>query len=242
MNSNYSEIVKRLMEYREKLGLTQIQMSEKLGIDQSHYSKIELGKKIMSWESIESFYEKGGDIDYLVTGQQIKENEKYDILQEMCIRDNRYQFLKLFMWLIEQGNRMEQTVRSLQDDGIRLLKLAERELYSSNIWENIREIENLTQVEMAAALDINIKRYRRIEKAEIKPNLEILYSLYQNYYYVPLVIINRVQFYCQQTNCMWFNLSEQTRKKLHPLLVEGVKIIKECEVGYQDENSIDSRR
>lgn len=36
---------KRIREYRLKHGLTQFQLAEKLGIDDKHLSRIELGKK-----------------------------------------------------------------------------------------------------------------------------------------------------------------------------------------------------
>ena len=37
---------KRIREYRQKFGLTQFQLAEKLGIDDKHLSRIELGKNM----------------------------------------------------------------------------------------------------------------------------------------------------------------------------------------------------
>lgn len=37
---------KRVREYRQKLGLTQFQLAEKLGIDDKHLSRIELGRNM----------------------------------------------------------------------------------------------------------------------------------------------------------------------------------------------------
>lgn len=37
---------KRIREYRQKYGMTQFQLAEKLGIDDKHLSRIELGKNM----------------------------------------------------------------------------------------------------------------------------------------------------------------------------------------------------
>ena len=43
---------------------------------------------------------------------------------------------------------------------------------------------------MASLLDINIKRYRRIEKNQVLPDADILYSLYMKLGYSPLIVMD----------------------------------------------------
>ena len=49
------------------------------------------------------------------------------------------------------------------------IRLAEEKEQHRNIWRSIRKIEDLTQMKMAERLDINIKRYQRLERMEAEP-------------------------------------------------------------------------
>ena len=46
-----------------------------------------------------------------------------------------------------------------------------------------------------AIFDINIKRYRKIEKGETMPDAEILQTLYEKMQYSPLLVMDQKRFY-----------------------------------------------
>ena len=64
MNSYYEEFLKRLVQYRIRLNMTQETISRQLGITQSQLSKQELGKIIVPYKSLVSFMKMGWDVDF----------------------------------------------------------------------------------------------------------------------------------------------------------------------------------
>ena len=63
MSNDYDKFLCRMVEYREKLHLTQKDVGNFLGKDQSQFSKMELGKTVVSYERLESLRGTGCDID-----------------------------------------------------------------------------------------------------------------------------------------------------------------------------------
>lgn len=55
METDKHNIPKRLAIYRHKLGKSQEEMSKELGVNQSHYSKMENGTKYISYRSLKRF-------------------------------------------------------------------------------------------------------------------------------------------------------------------------------------------
>ena len=70
MSNDYDKFLCRMVEYREKLHLTQKDVGNFLGKDQSQFSKMELGKTVVSYEILESLRGTGWDIDYIITGKE----------------------------------------------------------------------------------------------------------------------------------------------------------------------------
>ena len=62
MSATYNEMLKRLIEERKRLGLSQQQMARLVHITQSNYSKVEKGLHRLSYEELKYL-----SIDNLVT-------------------------------------------------------------------------------------------------------------------------------------------------------------------------------
>lgn len=82
----------RLKDLRTKMGLTQVNVQMKTGIDQSDYSKIELGKRGFTFgQAIRLALLFDTSIDYLVGLTDVKEpydrSKKYQNLDKFDIRD-----------------------------------------------------------------------------------------------------------------------------------------------------------
>ena len=56
MNTYYSEVPQRLCAYRKALKMTQTEMSERLGVKQDHYSRLESGKTLLSYRNLLCVY------------------------------------------------------------------------------------------------------------------------------------------------------------------------------------------
>ena len=68
MSSAYDKLLNRLNAYRKMQNMSQESMGSVMGITQSHYSKVENGKKIISGEELHNLDMNGIDVDYLVSG------------------------------------------------------------------------------------------------------------------------------------------------------------------------------
>ncbi|MDE6139123.1 MAG: helix-turn-helix domain-containing protein, partial [Candidatus Gastranaerophilales bacterium] len=92
---------KRIREYRQKHGLTQFQLAEKLGIDDKHLSRIELGKNMPQATVIAKLAEVFNiepkhlfEFSYLKSSSEVR-----DDLQEMVRNLNDEQVLLAYKYI-----------------------------------------------------------------------------------------------------------------------------------------------
>lgn len=230
MNKNYCDILDRLILYRKMWGNTQEEMSKKFGVTQSHYSKIETGHKIISFRGLQNFEKNGGDSVYLLTGEQRVQGEIEDYISNCRTERGRIALFKIVVWLLQQGLEFSHNNenRSISKT-YKSLKLAETELEESTVWKNIRRLEGISQATMAKRLDINIKRYGRIENMEVKPDAEILNTLYIEFGYSPLVILDCQQFYINEANKIWSDFASEIKIELEAVLKSALHLINKFE-------------
>lgn len=230
MNSNYSHVVKRLLEYRKNLDLTQEQMGIKLGVKQSHYYKLETGSKIISMKSLRTFIENGEDAVFLLTGEDAEYRGVGHYFRKCKSQEGRTELYKLMLWLVSQGVKMQHgLIEDIPDQYYKELRALESGGKAESIWEGIRSVEKLTQIEMAKLLDINIKRYRKIEKGRSEPDAEILVELYGKLKYSPMIILNHKLFYEDRINKVWERFPDSIKRKLEPVIEKAIELINEYE-------------
>lgn len=225
MENSYLSVANRLRIYREKLNETQNSMGSLLGVTQSHYSRLEDGKKVISYQNLQHFRANGGDVQFLITGEWVKRGPIDEYLEKCRKVDDKEELLKLIIWAGRQGEQIENKRLELFDKSF-----LPKEIRNLNkIWKAIRINENLTQIEMASLLDINIKRYRRIEKNQVLPDADILYSLYMKLGYSPLIVMDSDFFYLNKLNIVWKSFSEKTTRQLDELIQKGIRCIQKHE-------------
>ena len=225
MENSYLSVSNRLRIYREKLNETQNSMGSLLGVTQSHYSRLEDGKKVISYQNLQHFRANGGDVQFLITGEWVKRGPIDEYLEKCRKVDDKEELLKLIIWAGRQGEQIENKRLELFDKSF-----LPKEIRNLNkIWKAIRINENLTQIEMASLLDINIKRYRRIEKNQVLPDADILYSLYMKLGYSPLIVMDSDFFYLNKLNIVWKSFSEKTTRQLDELIQKGIRCIQKHE-------------
>ena len=94
---------------------------------------------------------------------------------------------------------------------------------------SLRKKLKMTQEQMAEQLDINMKRYRQIEREKVKPNAEILYAVYCQLDYSPQLFLDREKFYIDELNYYWNRLSRKSKVYLESLLSSVTRKIAENE-------------
>lgn len=230
MSTNYMEIPERLRAYRKALALNQEEMGERLGVGQDHYSKLENGNNIISYNSLISFEKSGGDIYFLITGKESQVGIMDTYLAQCKTTEGKIDALKVILWASKQGILWMNTDRFCELESVwKYVKLAEKSPKSPSIWKNIRELEKLSQVQMADCLDINIKRYQRMENMQTKPDAEILNTLFKEFGYSPLVVLEIIAFPLDGINRVWNEFSEDIKDPLLEIVEKSVKIIERYE-------------
>ena len=227
----HNSISQRLVSYRQQLGKSQAEMSREFGVNQSHYSKLESGPKYISYSSLKKFEKAGGDINYLVTGVHYKTGIVEDCMKRCRTSDGKIELMKALFWLTRQGIMLMhgENWKEANQRVWKYIRLAEEKEQHRNIWRSIRKIEDLTQMKMAERLDINIKRYQRLERMEAEPDAVILNSLYTLFGYSPLIILHENLYYAEEINKCWSEFSDEVRMQLNGVLEQDLKLIALCE-------------
>ncbi|MCI6430674.1 MAG: helix-turn-helix domain-containing protein [Lachnospiraceae bacterium] len=226
MRETYTTIPERLFEYRERLNKTQEEMGESMGISSSQYCKLENGQHNISYESLKTFEKNGYDVFYLLTGEHYKKGI-LDIYVEKCKNTEECaRMLTLLIWVTEQG--ILKISKDIPENIIHMWKyvtLTVNKYRTQNIWLNIREVERLSQVRMAQLIDIDVKRYRRIEKMQTLPDAEILATLYEKLSYSPLLFLKNQLYYPDLINRIWEQFPIELKTRLEHMLKEGHDLI-----------------
>ena len=181
MHSYYEEFLKRLVQYRIRLNMTQETISRQLGITQSQLSKQELGKIIVPYKSLVSFMKMGWDVDYLLTGKSFRREESKltDMLND--VEEVNYKpMLEFIAWTLARGIEKSASGLSMEDQcEICILKMKCNEDTDESIMYEIRKIAGEAQIAMAERLGVNIKKYRALEKEQVFPDAELLLGIYE---------------------------------------------------------------
>ena len=228
MKPNYLEVPERMKENRILSKMSQEEASKLFAVTQSHYSKLEKGTKIISYESLKAFEEHGGDVDYLITGK----HRYLGIVDEYVNRCStvlgRVETVNFMLRVVKLGLILCEKEPSALADSWKYIQLMDAQTQDS-IWERIRKVEGISQESMAEKLDINIKRYRKIEKLIVEPDAEILHSLYCTFGYSPQVIMDAHAFCMGEINKIWDEFPKEIQMMLKRYLDYDVQLIRLAE-------------
>lgn len=209
MNSYYDELLSRLHDLREKYNISQSRMAEIFGMTQSHYSKVERGKSLISFSTLVRLHENKVDIDYLVTGIENKKSVLDDYVAR-CKEGKKADMLSAITWAFKQVLDEEGVCPDMEEirrhrKVVNLIIQRNNKINeAASIWKIIRNDNNLTQQQMADRLKINIKKYRQIEKCNIEPDVKILTELYKEFEYLPTMMMPEIDINISYLNKIWY--------------------------------------
>lgn len=218
----YEDVLIRLKQERLRMQWTQKTVSKKLGMTQSHYSKAELGMKRFSYREMQSLNQIGVDVHYIFTGQK-ESLERYEALFKECGRQELLCIASIFCALKDYLNRKntEGGVQSVgrQTEPFRYLFAAEDDKRS--IWYLLRAFYDYTQKEMAVLMEIDIKKYRSLEREEILPDSEIILTAYNQFHIPPLLLLEDYRgMFCEMPG-----LDLEKQERILEYLKEGYALI-----------------
>lgn len=189
MNESYQSVLERLKEERLGQKWSQEQICRQLRMSQSHYSKVELGKRRFTYYEVQYLYDLQMDAHYVFTGR------KSDMKQEGFFADCDYRELHFYMhilayvaeylYVVKRVDSWEAVYKEMKYIGYITApdRLNDNPLYA------LRRALVCSQQKMAEALGVDIKKIRSMENGESLPDSEILWNLYQLFHIPPAVFI-----------------------------------------------------
>lgn len=222
---SYKNFLDRLKQYRLRLDMTQKVTSSDLGITQSQFSKMELGKTIVPYQVLERLREKGWDVDYLFTGKESLSNPSE--LSEMIEgADRKYgkELLRATTWLLEQG--IKKCVLNISFEAqceIEILRMRADRKKSETVLYEVRKTSGIAQVSMSEKLGVNIKKYRKLEKELLNPDAELLLRIYKATGCRPSLLFNNADVEKLIIDDLWKYITPPVRQQILSL-VEQIKL------------------
>lgn len=188
MSAMYNGVLKRLIEERNRLGLSQQEMARLVHITQSNYSKVEKELHRLSYEELKYLSKANVDIFYIFTGYKcagkyVNYFRKYTYI-ELC-----YHLGIIYALIVLNDCRSNTEQWKDIVKRVKYVPLVLEYKKSSNIFLTIRHIVDSSQKQMAEKLGVDIKKFRELEKDRCLPDSEIVWKLYNLFQVSPAVIL-----------------------------------------------------
>ena len=227
MRNQYSDLLKRAISYRQRMNMTQMEVSEELGITQGQFSKMEQGKTIYPHKVLCGLYAMKWDMDHIITGKEYSHT-----LSEVCailenLEETQYQeMLGLVVWSLMQGLKKSKAKldRELQVE-VELLKHRANESEKNTLLYALRIISRVSQIPMSEKLGVNIKKYRMLERNEVNPDAELLMRIYEVTGCKPSLLLEPEKAEEMIINDLWNLVDIRFREEILILLKQGVSML-----------------
>lgn len=213
MSSTYDDVLKRLIEERHRLLWTQKEMSRCVRMEQSNYSKVELGLRRLSYYDLKYLCETDVDVHYIYTGQKssgqytsLFQERSYDeLLCDLCV-----------MYSVSALNHKEEREGKWKNvfEKIKYVPFIEGNRKQYNVFEEIRHSLNYQQQKMAGLLGVDVKKLRDLENARRLPDSELLYRLYTLFCIPPTAILKDRKGMASELGILFDLLDSKCRKSV----------------------------
>lgn len=185
---SYSHFTERLKEERKRVGLSQNETAQKLKMSQSHYSKVELAKRRLSFYETKWLCETQLDSFYIFTGRRVEKG--YGSLFLACEYQELLCYLELICMVISQSGT--ETAGRFSAGDRRIIGYARyaaaTEHKDKTIFRKYRDYYDYKQEQMAEKLGVDRKKLGDLEKGKLLPDSELIWKMsYQ--LYVPFSLI-----------------------------------------------------
>lgn len=228
MSNSYERFLRRMIQYRDKMKMSQQEVGELFGKTQSQLSKMELGKTVFSYQILESLLSDGWDIDYVITGKrQVPSGNYLTGYLERNIGSAWTDIKEVLLWIIgvefRKGGGMPDEESRYEHNLLRLL--LNNEPYDS-VLAAVRDLAGSTQVEMAEKLGVDIKKYRDFEKNKNYPDAELLLKIYEISYCRPSIFFCHDDVERYLLDQLWNRLGKDRQNEALEYLDYSIRIYK----------------
>lgn len=216
--SDYNGVLKRLVAYRKRLGMTQEQIAGKINISQEQYSYLENGITKITDRDLKGLFELGWNIDYIITGTEACDSESKleGVFNGFCNEEGKDFTMKLCAELmIEKAKRCRLT--EIEDgigEALVLLQDMVEAWQHFSMCRHVRKQLRISQLIMAEKLGVGIKKYREIEREIRYPDAEMLLSFYDMSGYPPVLFLELRDRRMLVLEWVWNAFAEKEREEL----------------------------
>lgn len=175
MRTDYKDFCIRLKEERQRLSLSQMEISALLRISQGHYCKVEKGDRILSYYEIQNLCETDVDVYYVFTGEREKPVEVESFLKESTAEELK-RYLE-FLCILDKSLFQTKQLTSSNDNSKKLENIRYALMPSEKgktIFYKLRQGLDYNQTKMAELMKVDIKKLRGMEKGIILPDGELM--------------------------------------------------------------------
>ena len=202
MSAAYDDLLKRLVDERHRLALSQREMGRYMRMNQSNYSKVELGKRRLSYYELKYLCESAIDLHYVFTGKRC--SEKYQEYFANYSYSELLHILSIVTSVAELHCAFERTdndifltvwteLSKLADSGSKL---------KCNLFGQIRKLLGHSQKEMAEILGMDVKKFRELENGRCQPDSELLCRLYEMFGVLPAAVLQDKRSLISEICCL----------------------------------------
>lgn len=215
MNS-YSEMLRRFVAYRKRMGMTQEQVAEILGVSQVQCSNLESGMTKITDGELKSLLEAGWDISGIITGTET-EYGKTELEEALDTFGEETVFvMKLCAELMLEkaaGCRLADRDSTLSGY-LALLENMVRSWQDFSMCLHVRQMLQVSQEDMAGRLGMGIRKYRDMERENRLPNAEMLLYFYEVTGYPPELFMEACDKRMFTLNRIWDRFEKKEREEI----------------------------
>ena len=195
MHKNSVIVGGRLLFLREETGLTKVKISKTLNMTDSNYGRIEKGKQMLSYDSLEILYRNyRWDPSFILNGKQTSIESQFFLELQNQSEPDKKNLLRILYLLMEGHKYTEKTlqvVENKEDISLSAFHL----MFGSNLMESIENVKgnvipyvlhyemqrrNLTKEEMIALLGTTYEKFVNAEKIDKAPDLDFAMKMHDS--------------------------------------------------------------
>lgn len=191
-------------------------------MSQSQYSKLELGKTVISYNVLNELKNHGWDIDFIITGNSFSANKsEMTDYYDFCSGKEKVKFLELFcLSFISDEFAADDKVTEFE---WRYLKyIVKNEIKKIQPFVILRDLHGYTQQDMADMLGVNIKKYRSLERGEVNPDAQLMVILYENMGCRPAVFTDNKNIIRVLIGDLCMAINEDRRKNVMKFIKDAI--------------------
>lgn len=221
MSISYQRFHERLKEERLRMNLSQLEIGQVLRMSQSHYSKVELGKRRLSYYELQCLCETKADVYYIFTGEKCEIEWNSFFLE--CTLEELKCYLELLCILLMCLHKDKRIM--LSDNMYKKLEHVQYVLMpykkGKTIFYKLRRALNYNQIKMADLLKVDVKKLRSMESGKTLPDSEIICQLLEVFQIPYALVLNDKQGLVYELCCLLKFVDKDKRKDV----LEGMESI-----------------